>query len=290
MLLTAGNRFNWWTSNATAPAAAAAILGTSLTSGAAHTLGSTTQVLAALAEDAYGILIVVNGATTTGTARNGLINIRVDPAGGTAWTDLIPNLQTAYAGFLSHATAGLTGYAHYYFPVFIKAGSTVGANYQATQATQTAGVWVTVYGKPSRPGLLRCGSYVEAFGADTANSRGTSVTAGTGSAEAASWTQLGSNTTRPFWWWQLGVSPTDATINVTNAMWDLAAGDVTNKDMILENQLHLCHTTETGMGFLNAVNAYREVPSGVGLYSRVSTNGVAGDYATPTAIAYGVGG
>jgi hypothetical protein len=290
-LLGAGNRFNWTTSNASAPVAAGAGgLGTSLTSGAAHTVGSTVQLLSALAEDAYGILIYANACATTASDRQLLYNIRTDPAGGTAWTTVIANLYCCNPGYVAN-TLGLLGGFWFYFPLFIKAGSTVGADFQCATATQTSSLWVTVFGKPSRPDMVKAGSYVEAFGADTANSRGTAITKGVSSAEGASWTQLGSNTTRPFWAWQFGVGGLDPTVGNINAMWDLAAGDGSNYDMIFENQLSLHTGQEAATMSPSIINMYREVPSGVGLYARLSINsGTAADFNAHYAVAYGIGG
>jgi hypothetical protein len=293
MLLGTGNRFSWWASNQTAPPAAGALAGTTVTSNASlNVVGTTVTIMSALAEDAYGVLIQFNGNVTSGSNRSALCNIFVDPAGGTSWTTLIPTLMADKAGFLSSGTAGvINGGVWYWFPLFIKAGSTLGANHQNAQPSQSLGIWVTVFGKPSNPASVRTGSYVRAFGADTANSRGTVVVKGVSAAEGASWTQIGSNTADSLWWWQFGLGCADSTLSQPCIFFDVAAGDGSNKDLILENLPWTGTGQEAAFSPLQMVNNYRETPSGVGIYGRASiASATALDADNPNMMAYGVGG
>jgi hypothetical protein len=291
MLLGTGNRFNWWASNATAPVAAATLFGTTLTSGAANTVGSTAQLLASgsVTEDVYGVLLHINGNQGTGINRSALLNLRVDPAGGTSWTTIIANIWAGFAGYHGNSSAGFAGGTWYWFPLFIKAGSSIGANIQNATATVTAGVAITVFGKPSRPEMVYAGSYCTTFGADTANSRGTTMTPGNTGAEGAAWVQLGSNTTKPHSYWVLGPGVADNTATSHTSFFDLAAGDGSNKDIIIADQMWQISGQEACVQPAYAFNNYREVATGTGIYVRSSTGLVTPD-SNHCAIAYGIGG
>ena len=142
----------------------------------ANTKGANTAMLGALAQDCYGLSITFSGGNTTTVVRRMMTDILIDPAGGTSWSVLIANL---YANSPCLGTAGAFGY-HYYFPVYLSAGTAVGAAHQDLVATtQALRVGIRAYGKPSRPELIRCGTKVTTIGATTATTTGVAVTPGT---------------------------------------------------------------------------------------------------------------
>src|SRR5215213_4081340 len=147
MLATAGNRFNWRATNGGAPSTT--FWGTTVVSaGSTNTVGTTVECLSAatVADDVYGVLICLNNNSLAGANRNFLVNIRTDPAGGTSWTTVIPNLGGVSPGGLGAATLVQQGLGiWYYFPLAIKEGSSIGANCQCSAATQSIGVMMTVY-------------------------------------------------------------------------------------------------------------------------------------------------
>jgi hypothetical protein len=282
MLGTSGNRFNWWATNGATPAAST--YGTTLTAGStAHTLGSTVELLsaAAVTSDVYGVLICMNGGQFATQARDFLLNIVTDPAGGTAWGTVIPNLLATSPGTIGSATsAARTVGVWYYFPLFIKAGSSIGGNCQSA-AANVLGVAITVFGRPSRPEMMNVGQYVTAFGANTATSGGT--------AASATYAQMGANLTRPHWWWQVGYGCTDATQTGAMLMVDLARGTATTKDVIFENFILSSSVDETlGIPTPMRPDYYCEVPTGQGIYAKLRSSATL-DTGT-TLVAYGLGG
>lgn len=217
-----GQDFKWSVESATGRPAAS--FGTTVTAAAsANTMGSWATVLsgASVTEDVWAILININsvGASTTNTAA--LMDIGIDEAGGTSYTTKIPYL---ICGNASTYTVG--GGVYYYFPLFIKAGSSIGARFQNVTASRTARCWVTLYGSPARPETTRVGYVVEALGINAGTSTGTSITAGT-TGEGA-WTSIGT-LAEPAWWWQIGHNYTGTSQVAAAWHWDIAsnsAGDV----------------------------------------------------------------
>lgn len=291
MLATVGNRFNWWASNVASITNNAAI-GTAISSaGSANTVGTTVELLSAatVAEDVYGILLCFNNGSTSATVKSFLANLVTDPAGGTSWSTVIPNLIANGPGLPTSTT---TGSQHpgvwYYFPLFIPAGSSIGCNVQCAAASASINCWITVYGKPSRPDLLRVGTYVDAFGDTPATSLGTAITPGTTGAEG-SYVKLGSDTAKNYWWWQFGYAANDTTQAMVSILADIARGDATTKDLIAENLLVMGNVNEIS-SVINPMrpDLYCEVPSGIGIYGRMS--GASAPDTASQMIVYGLGG
>lgn len=228
MLWTPSNEFRWQLQTTTGRPAVN--YGTSVTPGN-NTYGSYAQLIsgASVTHDVYGILININSNSSVAASRNTLVTIGVDRAGGTSYTDIIPHLLGSAASPLFGACGpGI----QYYFPLFIKAGSSIGAKASVNNGTVgTLRAYATLYGMPSRPDLIKVGSYVQAIGVTTGSSQGTTITSGTTS--EGSWTSLGSPT-KPCWWWQLGFGADDSSLNECYAL-DLSAGDASNKRIITED-------------------------------------------------------
>lgn len=177
MLAMPGNSFEFAVSNQAAPSAAS--YGTSITPGANDAKGSYTQLLTALSDDCYGVVVGITGAAVSANAKPALVDIGADPAGGSSYSIIIPDLNgSATRGWTSALVTGIW----YYFPLYVKAGSSLGARAQVGNATAgTIRVFVKLFGRPTHPENLKFGTYVDAIGVDSANSRGTAVTAGNGS-------------------------------------------------------------------------------------------------------------
>jgi hypothetical protein len=263
----------------------------SLTPGTSITPGNNTypayaEILsdASVTEDCFGIFIRVTGINVSTTAKDAIFKIGIDTAGGTTFVDFISHLSASCAQ--STATTVAAGCVDYYFPVFIPAGTAIAATCSVNNATVgTARVFIKLFGGVARRELLAYGHGVDSFGEVTGSSRGTTITPGTSGA-AGTYVQMGSNTAKQYMWWQVGFGINNGTI--TNlAYWvDLAAGDATNKDIIISDEQYQAGTQEGLSGPRTYMNYWREVPSGVGIYARASSSG------TPvsgcSAIAHGV--
>lgn len=240
--------------------------------------GSWAQLFAALAKDAWGIFININTNFNTSTSRNTIIDIGVDVAGGTKYVELIPDIICGNAG--SYVVGGGI---NYFFPIFIKAGSTVGVRGNSTSETAFY-VNAKVLTQPMNPSMTRIGSFCEVVG--TAGNAGTVVTSG--SASEGTWTSLGT-TAKKCWWWELGcqIVSSDISHNGVGYHLDLAYGDETNKVVLLENIIFYTTTTENAQMYLLDNGVEFDVPAGSTLYARAQCSGTA----DPLRIkAYGVGG
>lgn len=276
----AAQSFEWWTSNNTGRPAAA--MGTSITPGN-NTMGSYTQILsgASVAQDVYGIYVMINSNTVSAAARNALVTIGVDPAGGTSYTDTIPTLLGSCAG------AATVGGIWYYFPLWIRAGSSIAAQASVNNATVgTLRVYTQVFGQPTNPEAVKVGTYVDAFGVTTGTSSGTAITSGTTSEGA--WTALATSISRSCWWWQIGMGVNDTTMAALVYAADLASGDASNKRVIIQDQLFNSSSAEALSSPPMTVGCEMDVAAGVNVYGRLQCSGTADS--SLSMAAYGLGG
>jgi hypothetical protein len=252
--------------------------GASLTPGTSITPGNNsfptpTEILSdtVVTEDCYGIFIRFSGNAVAGASRNTLVNIGADPAGGTSFTTIIPNLMASEAITPVGTFPGM-GY-DYYFPLYIKAGTALSASASVNNATVgTLRCFVKLFGKPKRKDMLKYGMKVDSFGEVTASSKGTDITPGNGA--EGTYVQLGSNTTTNYFWWQCGFGIANSTITNVPYWLDLARGDGSNKQLIIQNEQFYAGTSESLSRNLWGDYGYQaEVPSGVGIYGRAWAGG-----------------
>jgi hypothetical protein len=129
----------------------------------------------------------------------------VDPAGGTAWVELIADLVCGYTHL---GNAGPRAFsAYYHFPLYIKSGSSLGVRARcAHSANITAGrLAISAAGEPSRPDAWWCGQKVETLGITAASSKGTDVTPGASGA-FGSWTNVGGTISARYGSVQMGLN------------------------------------------------------------------------------------
>lgn len=271
------NEFRTITTNASGRPAAAQ--GTSFTPGN-NTKGSWAQLLTALAKPHYGILININSIAVSAAAKDALVDIGIDLAGGSSYTVFIADLLG------SCASAYTIGGIWYYFPVLIPAGASLAVRGSVNNATVGTGrCYVQLFTDPTDPERIRYGTYVRSFGATGASSAGTTITSGT-TAEG-SWTQVGGATADELWFWQLGFGVNSATMTALAYHLDLGVGDATNKRLIATN---LSVTTDTAENLTKPprFDLYGAVPSGVNVYIRAQCSGTPNS--ALSVMAYGVGG
>lgn len=240
--------------------------------------GSWVQIIASTGSfDTYGVLINFNSNSGSNASRNTMVNIGIGGAGSE--TIIIPDLIAGGGG-----TYVVNGGTWYFFPLFIPAGTRVAA--QAIGSVTTAfRCNIQFLQAPLNPSQIRKGSFVEAIGVGTAPT-GTSVTAGTTS--EGSWTSLGT-TTNKLWWWQLGVQVSTADTSwISGAQhFDLAYGDATNKQIIIEDLLIVSATSEAMQNPPLTAGVELPVPAGTNIYVRAQSSGTPDPYLVT---AYGLGG
>jgi hypothetical protein len=243
-----------------------ATIGTSVTPGASNAQGSWTQLASSanIAEDVYGLYIQVHTGNLASNAKLHLLDIGVDPAGGTSYSAILQDMAVGASPPITSA-----GKREFFFPIFIPAGSAVAARIRGGNATAgTVYVAVCFYGRRGAPEMSRVGSFSETLGATTASTAGTSVTPG--NAADGSWVDLGA-TTKDLWWWQLGHQISNTTITAEYTYLEVAFGDASNKTTIFK-VMHIGTTSETSgqavqSGLLDLV-AYCPVKAGEHIYVR----------------------
>lgn len=279
------NDFNLVISSVADGTRPAAARGTSVTPGN-NTYGSYASLIAgaSVTDDIFEIWININSVQVTNTAKDCLVTIGVDPAGGTSFSDKISHLLGSCAGPFNASVSGAGG-VWYRFPLFIKAGSSIGAKASVNNATVgTASIHVILFGQPSHPELLRYGTVVRTFGENTAASRGTLVTPGTTS--DGSYVQLGSALAEPLWYWEWGFGTNDNDMQAAVLDVDVAIGDASNKRRIIPNGWV---STTTAEGIVKPAQG-RFAKGAVGdlVYGRAQSSQSAD--VEPSLIAYGLGG
>lgn len=232
-------------------------------------------------DESYGILINVNGNFDLAANCNTIIQIGIDPAGGSSYTAIISDLMCGNASSYIESGSG----QWWYFPIYIPPGASVGVSAYGTVATAFS-VNCQLYQKPAAPHMLRVGKYCTNVGIASATRTGTSITPGT-TAEGA-WTSLGT-TARGAWWWQISMQVTSSDTSFYTGVFhiDLAYGDSSNKHMIIENA-HVyndSHEYQTSPAVI--AGCERDLPAGTTLYARAQKSSNLDVY---TIAAYGIGG
>ena len=204
-----------------------ATLGTSVIPGASNAEGSWTNLLGALAFEVIGFLVTVTGGATAGTIKSHLLDIGIDPAGGSSYVPIISNIVCG-----NSRTPNPGGY-NFYFPMRLPAGATVAARVQGVAATAgTVRIGIKCWGRPGSEWLIPVGQYSETIGAIT-NSSGVGFTPG--NAAFGTWVSLGA-TTRELWWWQIAFQIDNTVLTAEGCYIEIAHGDATTKNVITRVQ------------------------------------------------------
>ncbi len=238
------------------------------------------------ARDVFGILLTFCNAASSGVANDILVDIGVDPAGGSSYDVLIPDLLASCAEQYNLIGGGIT----YYFPLWIKAGSSIAYRAAANIGGGSGSgpnVVVDLFGSPRDVSEIRVGSYVVSAGVNALASNGTTVTSGTTSEGA--WTTLTSSLSKPAWYWQVGMGCNDSTMAALVYSVDLAIGSSTSVNKLVIDGQKVMATASEGLSKpLYGPNCEYDAPAGSGVYGRIQCSGTAD--ANLSLAAYGVGG
>lgn len=209
-------------------------MGTAITPGN-NTYGTPVTLIsgANLTVDCCELTICVNSVGLTTLTRNAVVSLLIDPAGGTTFTTLADLLVGPASAYSANGNSGGGG-VWLRFPLWLKAGSTIGMAAQVNSATLTAiNAFCRVRGEPSHPDAnFYVGQYIDSFGVTLATSSGTVITQG--SASEGAYTQIGT-LTRPIYWWDFGYAVDDASMSNNTLDVDIAIGDATNKKQVIIN-------------------------------------------------------
>lgn len=246
-----------------------ATYGTALTSDTvAHTLptGNATEIIASTTYDSWWVEVLFQNNSASNTDTSSLVNIYAGAAGSEQV--LIPNLLAGWA----IAVGATMGYFKYYrFPLFIPAGTRLSGKHQSIRTSTAVYCTIRLFGGAGYSNWY--GTRVECVGADTGNSRGTAVTAG--STSKGTLTSIGTNTYD--WGYvlpMLGGNTTDSSMPAGSLTADIAAGSATSNLIPgLEEFLFTTSTTEYA-GPSDPGGRFCHVPPSTTLYLRSQHGGV----------------
>lgn len=196
--------------------------GTGFTGGNANVDGTVVQLLSALAFDVHYLVVGISGTQASAVDHNCLADILVDPAGGTSWASFIDDLTCGFYS-VNSTVIGMTCW--FYFPIFIKSGTSMAIRVRSASAGMSSGRCIIyAMGNPSRPDRWWCGSKVESLGINAASSKGTNVTPGNTGAWG-SWTTIGTSTL-DYGAVQFGINGSDATATAAGYYWEFGYGSL----------------------------------------------------------------
>lgn len=285
MLFCPGLSSFLWTYSNEAADPATSLLGTGVTPGTSDAEGAFTQIASSgnIANDVYWVHLNVSNGSSSTNAQPHILDLGVDPAGGTSYTAVVSNLVCGASATITSIGCG----HHFFFPLFIKAGSSVAVRIQGSNASATATrVLAKFYGQPSEPSAVPVATFSETIGTITGSS-GVSFTPG--NAADGTWVSLGT-TAKAMWWWQLGYHVNNGTITAESTYIDLAVGDGSNKKIIKRLQ-HLGTATEmcgsVRLSNLMFTECYCPVPAGGELWVRGRCNNAPDSGYSAVAVGFG---
>lgn len=191
-LLAPHNHHSYFVTNGSVGAAVGTQAGTLITSGAANTAGTWTQIHAGLTYSCDYLTVRINAVETsadviTATTLNAYIDIGIGASSGDVM-QIIEKLGGSQAQGLGVV---------YFLPIRIPPDTPVWARHQNTAASAKAGVQVSWFGGNMNPASFPNFSGMVALGAVTASTTGTSITPNGAGAEGA-WAQIVASTTEDY--------------------------------------------------------------------------------------------
>jgi hypothetical protein len=191
---------------------ASSLLTTVTAGGTANTAGSWIQMHAATTFPVSGLLVFLGqtGIATAATNTSALVDIGVGAAGSEQ--AIVSNI----------ALGGSLPFASWTIPLAINSGARIAVRLRSAVASKSCTMGMAVYGGG---GGLEAGNLAVTYGANTASSTGTSLTAPGAINTKAAWTQIAAATTSRHGWMVVGVgAPANATATATNGLIDIGVG------------------------------------------------------------------
>lgn len=182
LILPDGPSFAHWSDNLALPSGDGLDYGTSLIPGTSNSDGSAVTVLPALAHDCEYLVLGVAGFSVSGGNGSALMDLLVDPGGGTSWSEMITDLLCGYTAVADYdgSTPPPSAPLMYHFPIWLPAGTSIGALARCARSSSFAAsprIIAYAAGGNRNPASWWCGQKVETVGTmDPSNSRGQAVT------------------------------------------------------------------------------------------------------------------
>lgn len=238
--------------------------GTSVTPGASNAEGTFTQIFTQQTAETFGIYLRISDGATSTAAKPHLLDLGIDPAGGTSYTAVISNIVCGASAAMTASGGG----HRFFFPMRFPVNSSFAVRIQGANATAgTVRVGARLYQGQSRPWFLPSGTVAETLGTIT-NSNGVSFTPGNGA--DGTWVSLGT-TSQDLWWWQVCAQVDNGTITAETCAIDLGAG-TTGNQRVLQRRYNVGTTGETCGDFwsTNLIwhDSYHPIPAGTEMWIR----------------------
>lgn len=222
--------------------------------------------------DCLDLTVVVNNVFISTNARDCIVSLGIDPAGGTSYTS-IADLVCGPASGYQFGSDGMIGTA-FRFPLWLRSGTSIGVAASVNSSLLfNLNAFCKVRGLPSMPHALWVGSYIDQYGVSVATSAGTAFTPG-GVSEGV-YTQIGT-LSRPAYAFEFGMGVNDATMSQSNLDVDVAIG--ATGDTSTANKLIVIPNATVSTSALESISKpyaveYGNGATGAGLYLRAQLGG-----------------
>ena len=233
----------------------------------AHTKGSYVALLPALEFDGFLSSVYITDTRTNSTDTSSLVDIGIDPAGGTSYTELINNVLAGHA----QESVNHVGGRETVFPVYIPAGSTVAARMQSlVTGGKTARVTVAVHGGiPSENPFPGQGPVIT-YGVTVGSSSGTTLPEVAADTKSA-WQEIIASTTHPHRGVTFGVQGADASDFGLPFLFDIGIGAAAS-EVVLVGDIYVPANGTEIWGNPFPTSAFRRpIPEGSRLSVRAQT-------------------
>lgn len=260
------------------------VLGASNADGTAATLIGTP-----LGFEGQLLAVTIDTNNSNGANTASLLDILLDPAGGTSWDTANRFITSLPVGFAETAASGNRAGRSWVFPVRVPRGATIGAvGRNTTGSARTCTVHIQVLGGAD-PANVWVGQKVDAFGDDRANSRGTAVAPSASANTFGSWVSIGSTLAADYAYWQMSTQgPYSSSFSATHYRAELGAAHPGQSEIVVPPPLGFSTSTTTiTTGPKSAMRlGHRPVEAAAQMKIRVMSGSASG--ASPDFILHGV--
>lgn len=228
---------------------------TSVTAGAANTLGNWVQVYATTPFPASGMVVQLGQAGIAVSAQNSqtLLDVGVGVSGQ----------EQVIVGDM--AIGGSLPFASWQIPIAVGQGQRIAVRLRSAVASKSCTMGVSIYGGG---GGLEGGYKGVTYGAVTASSRGTILTAAGATNTEAAWTQITAATTSRTGWLIIGLAaPNNALATGQNGLLDIGVGTAPAGTPII-NDIPFSVSTNEDVNCAYPLTYPVNIPAGQGIVAR----------------------
>lgn len=222
-----------------------------------NTKGSYTSVVTIAPFDIFMLGVYTEGVAVSGQFTGMLVDIAIDPAGGTTYEVIVPNVLATN----SPSTSGRVTW----FPVFIPKGSQIAARCQASITSDLVRVGLQFLGGYNRSNPWPHRGPIQDYGTALATSGGTQPGATANANLKGPWAQVGADTTRRHSGLTLITSGSDGGSASATYLFDIGVDPAggTSYTVVLGNIFHRQTNTEQGFKYpLHCALVGMDIPAG----------------------------